>query len=76
MVDMDIVLKAAERTRRTSIPVCKDKGKALYVEVETRDGVRRFTRKEMAIAFTQAWNKVIGSNNDNKTKSRAEASGR
>lgn len=56
MVSMDIILKAAEKTRRTSIPVEKATGEPLYITV----GKRRYTREEMAEIFGRAWNSVLG----------------
>lgn len=56
MVSMDIILRAAERTRRTSIPVRKATGERILITV----GKRKYTREEMAEIFGRAWNSVLG----------------
>lgn len=56
MVSMDLIIKANERTLKTSIPMRKATGKRYVFSVFGK----KMTEEEMNEEFTKAWNEVLG----------------
>lgn len=64
MVSMELILKANERTLKTSIPMRKATGKTFVFSVFGR----KMTEEEMNEHFTKAWNEVLGNGKEKRRK--------